>query len=112
MRRFGLTVGFLALLWASGAWTRDNPVPATERTYEASRVGFQPIDNSGPLSRNNFVHLSLRQAGDFRIPLTVNFCEWRRADPPDLWEADLGNTIKLDLSPDTPTRFKPNSPVL
>jgi len=100
MNRLGLVLSFAALLWASEAWTRNNPVPADERTFEASRVGFQPIDTAGPLSRNDFVRLLLRRAGNFRIPLTVNFRVWRRADPPDLWETDLGRAIKLDLAPE------------
>ena len=98
MKRFGLVLVFAGLVWASAAWTRNSPVPENERTFEASRVGFQPIDTAGPLSRNDFVRLLLRRQGDFRIPLTVNFRVWRRADPPDLWETDLGRAIKLDLS--------------
>ena len=101
MKRLVLLASFAALLWQSAAWTRSNPVPADERSFEASRVGFQPLDTAGPLSRNDFVRLLLRRSGDFRIPLTVNFRVWRRADPPDLWETDLGRAIKLDLSPET-----------
>ncbi len=98
MKRLLLLSLFAILLWQTAAWTRNNPVPADERTFEASRIGFQPLDAAGPLNRADFVRLLLMREGDFRIPLTVNFRVWRRADPPDLWELDLPGAIKLDVS--------------
>jgi len=99
-KRYLLLGVFAVLLWQAVAWTRNNPVPADEQSFEASRVGFHPIETSGPLNRNDFVRLLLRREGDFRIPLTVNFRVWRRADPPDLWELQLPGVVKLKVTDD------------
>ena len=61
MKRIGLLAAFAFLLWQGAAWTRNNPVPPDERTFEASRVGFLPLDTAGPLSRGDFVRLLLRR---------------------------------------------------
>ena len=98
MRRALLLSAFAVLLWQGLAWTRSNPVPQDERTFEASRAGFQPIATAGPLTRSDFVRLLLRREGDFRLPLTVNYRVWRRADPPDLWALDLPGVVKVDVS--------------
>ena len=98
MKRFLLLTAFAALVWQTLAWTRSNPVPAGERTFEASRTGFQPIDSSGPLTRDDFVRLLLRRRGEFRIPLTVNYRVWRRADPPGLWDLELPGVIKVRIA--------------
>ncbi len=98
MKRFALLLVLTAAIWQTLAWTRNNPVPEDEYTFEASRRGFQPLEQSGPLTRGDFVRLLLRREGDFRIPLSVNYRVWRRADPPDLWKLDLPGVIKLDVT--------------
>ena len=100
MKRILLVASFAFLLWQTDAWTRNNPVPDDETTFEASRRGFRPLETAGPLSRADFIRLLLRSDGEFRIPLTVNFRVWRRADPPDLWELDLPGAIKVDVAND------------
>ncbi|MEZ5366667.1 MAG: hypothetical protein R2748_31080 [Bryobacterales bacterium] len=48
-RRAALLLLFAGLLYT--AKTSENPTPADERTFEASRTGFQSIEYPGPLTR-------------------------------------------------------------
>ena len=80
------------------AHTTDNPTPADERTFEASRRGFEPIEYPGPLTREDFIRLALRRTGEFRIPLTINYRDWRMSEPPDLWSLDLPGVLKARVS--------------
>jgi len=98
VKRTLLLSAFAVLLWQGLAWTRNSPVPQDEYTFEASRLGFQPITTAGPLTRSDFVRLLLRREGDFRLPLTVNYRVWRRADPPDLWALHLPGVFKVDVA--------------
>ncbi|MCB9385046.1 MAG: CehA/McbA family metallohydrolase [Bryobacterales bacterium] len=97
-RRAALLLLFAGLLYT--AKTSENPTPADERTFEASRTGFQPIEYPGPLTREDFVRLLLRRTGEFRIPLTINYRDWRMSDPPDLWEMDLPGAVKARIAAD------------
>lgn len=102
MRRRALfLVAFAALGYQ--AFTADNPTPADERTFEASRRGFQPIEYPGPLTREDLIRLVLRRAGEFRIPLTINYRDWRMSDPPDLWELDLPGVVKARVDRESVT---------
>lgn len=101
MRRFFAIMIFAALLWqVSGpdAWSRRNPVPADEYAFEASREGFSAVRYPGPLTREDFLTVLLRRAGDWRIPVTINYREWRMAAPPDLWESELPGVMKLRVA--------------
>ena len=101
MRRLLPFAVFVFLLWQIGApdaWSGRNPVPADEYAFEASRRGFQPVDYPGPLTREDFLTVLLRREGDWRIPVTINYREWRMADPPDLWESELPDVMKLRIS--------------
>ena len=96
--RIALFLAFAGL--AFQAYTRDNPTPADEYAFEASRRGFQPIEYPGPLTREDFIRLLLRRTGEFRIPLTINYRDWRMSDPPDLWELDLPGVVKARIDVD------------
>jgi hypothetical protein len=101
MRRLLPLAVFGLLLWQIGApdaWSRRNPVPADEYAFEASRRGFQPVEYPGPLTREDFLTILLRREGDWRIPVTINYREWRMAAPPDLWESELPGVMKLRIS--------------
>jgi len=104
MRRFLALAVFAFLLWQAGAtdaWSRRNPLPADEYAFEASRRGFEPVLYPGPLTREDFLTLALRRRGDWRIPATINYREWRMADPPDLWETELPGVAKLRIADQT-----------
>lgn len=101
MRRLAALAVFAFLLWQAGApdaWSRRNPVPADEYAFEASRKGFEPALYPGPLTREDFLTLALRRRGAWRIPATINYREWRMADPPDLWETELPGVAKLRIA--------------
>ncbi len=101
--RFLLAVAFVALAYQ--AYTRENPTPVDQYTFEASRRGFQPIEYPGPLTREDFVRLLLRRTGEFRIPLTINYRDWRMSDPPDLWELELPGVLKARVDSDSRVSF-------
>ena len=98
MRRLLALFVFAILLWQAGApeaWSSRNPTPADEYAFEASRHGFEPVRYPGPLTREDFLTIALRRQGDYRIPVTINYREWRMAEPADLWTAELPGVVKL-----------------
>ncbi|MBI1356212.1 MAG: hypothetical protein GC160_17865 [Acidobacteria bacterium] len=101
MRRPLALLAFALLLWQAGApeaWSSRNPTPADEYAFEASRHGFEPVRYPGPLTREDFLTVLLRREGDWRIPATINYREWRMAEPADLWEAELPGVAKLRIA--------------
>ena len=101
MKRLLLFTAFVGLIWASvqlTTWGRTLPTPGDEYTFETSRVGFQPITYPGPLTELDMVRLLLRHEGDFHLPLTAPFRQWRMVERPDLWELDLPHALKVRLS--------------
>jgi len=105
MKRFMILAAFGSLiLWTAvhEGWGRNNPTPGDEHTFETSRRGFEPISYPGPLTREDMVRLLLRRRGDFHLPLTVNYREWRLAKQPDLWELELPDVVKVRVGPQGP----------
>ena len=101
MKRLLLFTAFVGLIWASvqlTTWGRNLPTPGDEYTFETSRVGFQPITYPGPLTELDMVRLLLRTEGDFHLPLTAPFRQWRMVERPDLWELDLPQVLKVRLN--------------
>ena len=96
--RFGIALTFVALVYR--AHTREFPVPIDQHTYETSRRGFQPITRSGPLAHQDFVRLMLRRTGEFRMPLTIAYRDWRMSPNPDLWELDLPGVVRGRIGPE------------
>ena len=101
MKRLPALIVFAALLWTAAqisTWGRNYPTPAGEYTFEASRRGFPAIDYPGPLTYLDIVRILLRREGDFHLPLTVSFREWRMAKQPDLWTLDLPGVLKIRVN--------------
>lgn len=112
MKRLLALLAFSALLW-QGGFTANNPPPSDARTFEASRTGFEPVQRPGKLERDDFVRLILRREGEFRIPLTVNFRDWRRAQAPVLWDLELPHVVKVEVGRNAEgLRVEPHVPKL
>ena len=101
MKRLLLFAAFVGLIWASvqlTTWGRNLPTPGDEYTFETSRKGFQPITYPGPLTELDMFRLLLRHEGDFHLPFTAPFRQWRMVERPDLWELDLPQVLKVRLN--------------
>lgn len=92
---------FGLFIWGAAffsSWAQTGSTPADERTFETSRRGFQPIDYPGPVNVLDMMRLLMRHEGNFHMPLTRSFREWRLAPMADLWELNLPQALKIRVS--------------